>query len=92
MGMTKRQYVDQAFTEIGLAGYVFDITPEEMNTALRQLGQLRTNLEYRSAPNILANLTNEMHALQDGIGQVSEAISARYFPANVLPTWIGEVS
>ena len=62
------------------------------DTALRQLGQLRTNLEYRSAPNILANLTNEMHALQDGIGGVSEAISARYFPANVLPTWIGEVS
>ena len=40
MGWTKRQYVEQAFTEIGLAGYVFDITPEELNTALRQLDSM----------------------------------------------------
>jgi uncharacterized alpha-E superfamily protein len=62
------------------------------DNALRQLGQIRTNLEYRSAPDILANLTSEMTALQTGIGEVSESIRARYFPVNVLPTWIGEVS
>lgn len=60
--------------------------------ALRQLGQIRTNLEYRSAPEILSNLTAEMTSLQNGIGEVSEAIRARYFPVNVLPTWIGETS
>jgi uncharacterized alpha-E superfamily protein len=60
--------------------------------ALRQLGQIRTNLEYRSAPEILANLTSEMTQLQHGISEVSEAIRARYFPVNVLPTWIGETS
>lgn len=60
--------------------------------ALRALGQLRTNLEYRSAPAILANLTDEMHALQDGINAVSESIRTRYFPVNVLPSWIGEMS
>lgn len=40
MGWSKRQYVEQAFTEIGLAGYIFDITPEELNTALRQLDSM----------------------------------------------------
>lgn len=40
MGWTKRQYVAQAFTELGLAGYIFDITPEELETALRQLDSM----------------------------------------------------
>ena len=62
------------------------------DAALRQLGQIRTNLEYRSAPDILANINNEMHTLQEAIGEVSESIRARYFPVNVLPTWVGEVS
>ena len=60
--------------------------------ALRQLKQLRTNLEYRSAPEILANLTQEMTQLQEGISEISESIRSRYFPVNVLPQWIGEVS
>lgn len=60
--------------------------------AQRVLGQLRTSLEYRSAPAILSNLTSEMIALQDGINEVSDSIRYRYFPANVLPTWVGEMS
>lgn len=40
MGWTKRQYVEQAFTEIGLSGYIFDLTPEELNSALRQLDSM----------------------------------------------------
>ncbi len=59
---------------------------------LRQLKQLRTNLEYRSAPDILSNLTQEMTDLQEGISEISESIRSRYFPVNVLPQWIGEVS
>jgi uncharacterized alpha-E superfamily protein len=60
--------------------------------ALRALGQLRTHMEYRSAPAILAHLTDEMHTLQDGINAVSESIRTRYFPVNVLPSWVGEMS
>lgn len=60
--------------------------------AARQLGQLRTNLQYRSAPDILANLTEEMVGLQEGISAISEAIRAKYFPVNAMPTWVGEVS
>lgn len=62
------------------------------DVAARQLGQLRTNLQYRSAPDILANLTEEMVGLQEGISEISEAIRAKYFPVNAMPTWIGEVS
>ena len=34
---TKRELVLQAFEEIGLASYVFDLEPEQLNSALRRL-------------------------------------------------------
>lgn len=37
MGYTKRQFVTAAFEEIGLADYVFDLTPEQLQSALRRL-------------------------------------------------------
>lgn len=37
MAWTKRQFVEAAFEEIGLAAYVFDLQPEQMNMALRRL-------------------------------------------------------
>ena len=37
MGWTKRQFVLQAFEEIGLAAYVYDLTPEQLNSALFKL-------------------------------------------------------
>lgn len=37
MGYTKRQFVTAAFEEIGLADYVFDLQPEQLNSALNRL-------------------------------------------------------
>lgn len=37
MGWTKRQLITQAFEEIGLAAYVFDLTPEQLQSALRRM-------------------------------------------------------
>lgn len=37
MSWTKRQFITQAFEEIGLAAYVFDLTPEQLDSALRRL-------------------------------------------------------
>ena len=37
MAWTKRQYITQAFEEIGLASYVYDLTPEQLQSALRTL-------------------------------------------------------
>lgn len=39
-GWTKRDFIEQAFNEIGLAGYVFDLSPEQLQTALRQLDSM----------------------------------------------------
>jgi hypothetical protein len=40
MSWTKRQLVEQAFAEIGLAGYIFDLSAEQLQTALRQLDSM----------------------------------------------------
>lgn len=40
MGWTKRQFVTQAFEEVGLAAYVFDLTPEQLQSALRRLDSM----------------------------------------------------
>lgn len=37
MGWTKRQFIEEAFAEIGLASYVFDLSPEQLQAALRRL-------------------------------------------------------
>ena len=37
MGYTKRQFIEAAFDEIGLAAYTFDMQPEQYQSALRRL-------------------------------------------------------
>ncbi len=37
MGYSKLQFVQAAFEEIGLAAYVFDLQPQQMESALRRL-------------------------------------------------------
>ena len=34
---TKRRLIEEAYGELALAGYTFDLTPEEMQTALRRM-------------------------------------------------------
>ena len=60
--------------------------------ALKEVGLLKNQMEFRNAGDILSNLTQEMTALQERVGEVSEAIRSRYFPTNILPSWVGEVS
>jgi uncharacterized alpha-E superfamily protein len=60
--------------------------------ALKEIGLLKNQMEFRNAGDILSNLTLEMTALQERVGEVSEAIRSRYFPSNILPSWVGEVS
>lgn len=37
MGWSKRQILNDAFSEIGMAGYLFDLEPEDLQTALNRL-------------------------------------------------------
>jgi len=37
MSWTKRQFIEQAFEEIGLAAYVFDLSADQLQSAMRRL-------------------------------------------------------
>lgn len=45
MSWTKRQLIAEAFSELGLQGYEFDISPEEQLTALRRLDSMMATWE-----------------------------------------------
>lgn len=40
MSWTKRQIVNQSFEEVGLAAYVFDLTAEQIESAVRRLNSM----------------------------------------------------
>lgn len=44
---TKRQIVEEAFAELALAGYVFDLSAEELQTALRRLDSMMATWEAK---------------------------------------------
>lgn len=48
MGWTKRQIISQAFDEIGLAGYVFDLSPEQLNSALLKLDAMMAQWDAKN--------------------------------------------
>jgi len=60
--------------------------------ALRLLGQIRSELEYRPIAEILEDLTMHMDNVQLATSAASEAIRQRYFPTNAAPSWVGETS
>jgi uncharacterized alpha-E superfamily protein len=60
--------------------------------ALRLLGQIRSELEYRPIAEILEDLTLHMDNVQVATSAASEAIRERYFPTNAAPSWVGETS
>lgn len=44
MGWTKRQLIEQAFEEAGLAAYVYDLSPDQLQSALRRLDSMMATL------------------------------------------------
>ena len=40
MGWTKRQLIEQAFEEVGLASYVYNLTPNQLDSALRKMDSM----------------------------------------------------
>ena len=45
---TKRQIIEQAFEEIGLASYVFDLTADQLESALRRLDLMVASWQARN--------------------------------------------
>ena len=48
MGWTKRQFVEQAFEEIGYASYAYDLEPEQLESAMRRLGAMMATWNGRT--------------------------------------------
>lgn len=48
MGWTKRQFVNQAFEEIGYAEYAYDLQPEQLQSALRRLDSMLSTWNGRT--------------------------------------------
>jgi len=47
MGRTKKEYIAQAFEELGLAGYIYDLTPEQLQSALSRLDAMMATWNAR---------------------------------------------
>jgi uncharacterized alpha-E superfamily protein len=58
--------------------------------ALRVLGQIRAELEFRPIDEVLDELALQMEAVQAATSAASEAIRRRYFPTHAVPVWVGE--
>ncbi len=59
--------------------------------ARRQLGRVRTSLEYRPTPDILEDLPAEMQRVQRAVMAANSAIRTRYFQATPTMTWTEEL-
>lgn len=59
--------------------------------ARRQLGQIRTALEFRATPEILADLPQQMLRVQRSVDAAAREITARYFQSGPLPSWTEEL-
>ncbi|NHA67814.1 alpha-E domain-containing protein [Phycicoccus flavus] len=59
--------------------------------ARRQLGRIRTSLEYRNPQDVIADLPAQMRRVQTAVDAASTAIATRYFQSGPLPTWTRDV-
>lgn len=96
MGWAKRDFIVQAFGEIGLASYVFDLTPEQEQDALRRLdsmmatwnGQgIRLGYPLPSSPGVsdIAEMTNVPDSANETIFQNLAIRIAPGFGKSVSP-------
>ena len=55
--------------------------------ARRQLGRIRTSLEFRATSDVIADLPAQMQRVQGAVMAASQAIAKRYFQSGPLQTW-----
>lgn len=74
---TKGDLVNAAYEEIALAGYVFDLTPEERNGALMRLERMASGWDARGI-RLGYNLAGSLATLNDVVGIPDWAEEAFY--------------
>ena len=71
MSFTKRQIVEDAFGELALAGYTFDLTPDELQMGLRRIeSMLRTWLNLSIDTGYIMPTTPAVSDLDDDSGML----------------------
>lgn len=60
--------------------------------ALRLLGRIRSQLEYKPINEVLSDLPEQMAIVPRATSTASEAIGDRYFPTQASQSWTGEAS
>jgi len=91
MSWTKRQIITQAFSEIGLASYVYNLTPAELQDAMRRLD---TMLALWTSRNIIfdpvypqpatygaGDLDDDTNATEDAIEPMFLGLALRIAPS-----------
>ncbi|NUU05425.1 alpha-E domain-containing protein [Leifsonia sp. C5G2] len=58
--------------------------------AVRMLGKVRGELEFRPVADVLVDLPAAMAGIQDATSAATEAVALRYFPENVALNWMGD--
>jgi uncharacterized alpha-E superfamily protein len=83
------------FSVIRAENCLTDIDPRQeragvSDQALRELGLIRSELEFQHPSRMLDDLPTYMERIQERMSDVSEAIRQRYFPVLSAPTWVRE--
>jgi len=73
MGWTKRQYIEAALTEIGLADFVYDLTPADLQSALRRLDSMMAQWEVRGIRVSYPSASTQAGSDVDAVTSVPEA-------------------
>lgn len=60
--------------------------------AQRLIGQVKSELEFRSITELLDDLPAHMENVQSVMSAASDAIRLKFFPTSAVPVWIGENS
>ena len=85
---TKRQIVDMAYEECALAGYEFDVSPEELQSALRRLDALMAEWQatgLRLAYNFPASIGTGNLDDWSGVPDGALDVSAKYLALRIAP-------
>jgi len=85
---TKRQIVDMAYEECALAGYEFDVTPEELQSALRRLDTLMAEWQgsgLRMGYNFPASIGTGNLDDWSGVPDACMDTAAKYLALRIAP-------
>jgi uncharacterized alpha-E superfamily protein len=63
---------------------------EVSDEAVRELGIVRSGLEFARPQDTLADLPGGMERVQEACSRASDAIRERYFPSSAATAWVGE--